>query len=565
MTADTRNSLFIALTAGLFFIPFLGGVHLFEWDEINFAELAREMIERGEYFNLTINYEPFWEKPPLFIWFQVVSMKIFGVNEFAARFPNAVCGILTLLVLYRIGKTIVNRRFAIWWVLAYFGSVLPHLYFRSGIMDPWFNLFIFLSLYQLIKYFNKDEPGKIYHTLAGGIYLGMAILIKGPAAILIVGLAGFVYLIVNRFKWFIPWKGFIVYGLTALLVTGIWFGAEYLSNGPWFIKTFVKYQWRLFSTPDAGHGGFPGYHFAVALIGCFPASIFAIRAMKKDLSDTGFVNLFRKWMIILLAVVLVLFSIVQSKIVHYSSMAYFPITFLAALTLTRIGEGKIRFANWIWISGAIITLIYITAAFLLPHFGAHPEQIRPLLKNDIFGYENSFAEVDWRLIHTLPGVLLGLSALVFLYLGPIKKKFVPASRLLLVSFACFTALAIYMYIDRLETYSQKAAIEFYKEKGKLDAYVTPGGYKSYGYLFYGNVKMPDDTSSLDRDWKLYGEIDKPVYIVVRASQKENYKKAGWDFLGDKNGYYFFRRNVPEPPKPPPPPPSSDVIEDVATF
>src|SRR5580698_1675321 len=87
----------IILLAALLFIPFLGHVHLFDWDEINFAESAREMIQTGNYFNVQINFVHFWEKPPLFFWLQVLSMKTFGVNEFAARFPNAVCGIVTLV------------------------------------------------------------------------------------------------------------------------------------------------------------------------------------------------------------------------------------------------------------------------------------------------------------------------------------------------------------------------------------------------------------------------------------------------------------------------------------
>ena len=39
----------IVLIGALFFIPFLGAVHLFDWDEINFAESAREMIVSGNY------------------------------------------------------------------------------------------------------------------------------------------------------------------------------------------------------------------------------------------------------------------------------------------------------------------------------------------------------------------------------------------------------------------------------------------------------------------------------------------------------------------------------------
>jgi 4-amino-4-deoxy-L-arabinose transferase-like glycosyltransferase len=55
----------IFVSAVIFFIPFLGSVHLFDWDEINFAESAREMIVTGNYSRVQIDFHPFWEKPPL--------------------------------------------------------------------------------------------------------------------------------------------------------------------------------------------------------------------------------------------------------------------------------------------------------------------------------------------------------------------------------------------------------------------------------------------------------------------------------------------------------------------
>ncbi|MEP6627985.1 MAG: glycosyltransferase family 39 protein, partial [Ginsengibacter sp.] len=94
----------IILSGIVFFIPFLGKVHLFDWDEINFAESAREMIVTHNYHRVQINFLPFSEKPPLFFWLQASAMNVFGVNEFAARLPNAVFGIITLITLFLIGK-----------------------------------------------------------------------------------------------------------------------------------------------------------------------------------------------------------------------------------------------------------------------------------------------------------------------------------------------------------------------------------------------------------------------------------------------------------------------------
>src|SRR4051812_28794260 len=129
----------IILLGALLFIPFLGHVHLFDWDEINFAECAREMIVSKDYLRAQIDFMPFWEKPPFFIWMQVISMKIFGVGAYAARFPNAFIGVITLLTLFYVGKRVVNEKMATWWVTLYAATWLPHFYFKTGIIDPTFN------------------------------------------------------------------------------------------------------------------------------------------------------------------------------------------------------------------------------------------------------------------------------------------------------------------------------------------------------------------------------------------------------------------------------------------
>jgi len=133
---------FIILVSSVVFIPLIGNCPLFDWDEINFAECAREMVVTGNYSSVQLNYNPFWEKPPFFIWMQALSMNIFGINEFAARFPNAICGILSLCVIFLIGRKVYSPAFGLTWVLVYAGTLLPHFYFKTGIIDPWFNLFI---------------------------------------------------------------------------------------------------------------------------------------------------------------------------------------------------------------------------------------------------------------------------------------------------------------------------------------------------------------------------------------------------------------------------------------
>ncbi|MEZ4988512.1 MAG: hypothetical protein R2795_26390 [Saprospiraceae bacterium] len=80
---------------------------------------------------------------PLFLDAGVIHAAIWH-HEWAARLPNALCGLLTLVFLFHIGKRWVSTTFGWWWVALYTAfSWVPHfLFFKSGIIDPWFNLFI---------------------------------------------------------------------------------------------------------------------------------------------------------------------------------------------------------------------------------------------------------------------------------------------------------------------------------------------------------------------------------------------------------------------------------------
>ncbi|TND07560.1 MAG: glycosyl transferase family protein [Bacteroidetes bacterium] len=360
MNRRITYSLLVACCALLLFVPFLGSSNLFDWDEINFAECAREMVVTGDYSSVSINYEPFWEKPPLFIWMQALCMEIFGTGEFAARLPNALCGALTLLVLFNIGRRVYDERFGLIWVIAYAGSLLPHFYFRSGIIDPWFNLFIFSGIWFFIVFLNANQPyrpglpvGK--ELLLAGACLGLAVMTKGPAALVIFGLCFGVYLLRNRFRAFMSFKQLLAIGLAVVITGSIWFMIELMRGRGNVISEFFAYQVRLFRTEDAGHGGPFYYHFIVLLIGCFPAAAFALHAfLRRDTggTTTPWQRHVGWWMKMLLLVVLILFSFVETKIIHYSSLTYFPLTFLAARTIYRLWNGETVWRVWMsWMLG----------------------------------------------------------------------------------------------------------------------------------------------------------------------------------------------------------------------
>ena len=536
----------------LFFLPFLGGVHLFDWDEINFAEIAREMIVMDNYLEIFMNYEPFTEKPPLFFWLQAISMRIVGIGDYASRLPNALMGIVALPILFSIGKQIMSARFGFYWALAYFGSILPHLYFKSGIIDPVFNFFIFMGIWFLIKYSWKYKYGQyskgssrkiILLLLLAGIFTGLATLAKGPVAYLVTCLVLFVYWLSVRFKWYISVAHFSLYTAAMLFTISIWVALNWLNHGPTFIVEFTIRQWELLTTQDAGHGGFIGYHFVVLLLGCFPASIFAIQALaKKDHRANNKQNDFKRWMVYLFWVVLILFTLVSTKIVHYSSLAYYPLTYLAALSLYRIEQGIWKFALpmriGLWFVGGIAVLL--TTA--LPFIGMNIDKLKPLFEKDQFALENLQANVNWTGLESIAGLFL--LAMLILALVVYRHKPFKGFQFLFFGTGIWVMLTLFFYINNIEGYSQRAAIEFWEERVGQDVYVHTYGYKSYAHIYYSKTQPMPSGQQNNANWLLFGDVDKPVYISCKVTSREKFEQEVIDaaFLYNKNGFYFYKRS-----------------------
>ncbi len=540
--------LLISALGVILFIPFLGQVHLFDWDEINFAECAREMIATGDYLRMRIDFAPFWEKPPLFVWLQVISMHIFGVGEFAARLPNALTGIATLLILYTIGKKLFNREFGLFWVLAYAGSFLPFFYFKSGIIDPLFNLMMFLSVVFIIYYYSDENRGMKY-IIWGGLFAGLAILTKGPVGLLLPGITWAVYWLLFQRKKGIPWKEVIVFLLMSSVVSLMWFGVEIIKNGPWFVEEFIRYQIRLLTTGDAGHSGPFHYHFVVVLLGCFPASIFIFRSFKGYDGETENKKTFRYLMTILMLVVLIIFSIVKTKILHYSSLTYFPVTFLAALALYRIKNGETGWKWWQTALLSVIGFIYFIIFAGVPLIGLYKDSIIGSIK-DKFAAGNLSLNVSWSWWDTSVGVIflvLFVTGMILILRKQYLRGFTALFGVITISLWLFLPIVL----PKLETHIQGAPVKFYEGLQGKDVYVNVMGFKSYSHYFYTRKPFELSAYALDipnsewQEWLLTGPIDKPAYMVTK--NKEAYQwidHPNLILLGEEGGYVFFKREVP---------------------
>ncbi len=521
----------IVIGAGLFF-PFLGHVHLFDWDEINFAESAREMLVSGNFHQVQVNFQPFFEKPPLFMWMQALCMYLLGTDEFSARFPNAVFGILTMLLTYNIGKHYFSITFGVFWALLMACSFLPFFYFKSGIIDPVFNYFVFLSLYWLFKISIKDEfeSGKTLRkkmmrfTVYSAIACGLAVLTKGPVAILIIVLVVTGVGIWNRGRITFNLSSFFTWSTIVTIIISIWLSYESKGIGIKFLKEFFYYQVRLFTTADAGHAGPIYYHFVILFLGCFPASILIWGALKKNNEDTIHQLLLKRWMLALLSVVLILFSITQTKIVHYSSLCYLPITFLAAYYLNKVYEGKKKW-HWGMTAGLVLLgLLWSVAVGGAMYIFSANISLPPM--NDLFAAEAIKAKVYWNAKEIIIPAFFFLLLIATVIAMHLNRKAM-AIGILLIASGLFASLIALLIVPRVERYSQNAMIDFLKKASIEDCTFEARGFKSYATYYYGQMNSSPTSPK--------------TYVISKVNLLSKIDTSDLLPLYTKNGFVFFQK------------------------
>lgn len=526
----------------LCFCPYLGASHLFDWDEINFAESAREMILTGDYWTVQINFKPFWEKPPLFIWLQALSMQVFQVwtdaplvsMEFAARFPNALVGMATVLVLYRIGVKEHGTAFGHRWAFAYLAAFTPHLYASSGIIDPLFNLGIFLGLY-FFYCFNRQAQAWKWVAYAG-LSIGLAMLTKGPVALLLWGLSLVLIGIFTRSSipnWRPRFWGMVLAGILAFLIFASWYGMMAYQHGFQLIRDFFAYQLRLLTTEDAGHGQPFYYHTLVLLLGCFPISIWAFHGLfrwPKTWEGLG------KWQGILFWVVLILFSLVKTKIVHYSSMCWIPMGYFAAQVCLDWEQGRLDWKPWWTRSLLALGSIWGLLWMALPWMGANTALWQAFVK-DAFAQGNLQAPVYWSGWEKGIGLFFLLST--WFWVPRFSKQGMPAIRAYFISGILSLSLFVAWVVPKIEGYTQGTVIDFYQAKRGQKLYIEPLGFKSYAHLLYFEKPGP---GPMPRQLLLQDNIDRPVYFIMKSTVEDSLKyHPKLERIKEENGFLFYRK------------------------
>ena len=96
--------IFIVIIAVYLF--WLGHLPLLGPDEPRYAQVAREMLLRGDPITPTLGGHTWFEKPALLYWMMIAAAKVFGMNEWSARLGPALCGLLTIAAVWWVGREV---------------------------------------------------------------------------------------------------------------------------------------------------------------------------------------------------------------------------------------------------------------------------------------------------------------------------------------------------------------------------------------------------------------------------------------------------------------------------
>jgi 4-amino-4-deoxy-L-arabinose transferase-like glycosyltransferase len=377
-----KTLLLFAVFAALFCAR-LGSVGLIDYDEAAYAQAAREMFERGDALAPSISGEPFFEKPPLLYWLQMLGYRAFGVNAFAARIGNALAALATLGVLYGFSRRPLGRDVARLAVLVLGSSLAFVSLARVALTDLLLLLALVTALGCMHRAVEAQREGsaRTRRWLLGfGASCGLAMLAKGAVGALLPLAAAAIHVAsLRRLTAFARpslWLG----GALALLAIGLsWYLLLGLTRPGGFAfmrELFLEHHVARFTSAKEGHRGPFFYYLPVLAIAFAPWSAFVPLALARWIGAGDERGRWLRLVGLLAGVTLVFFSLAATKLPHYLVPA---LPGLALLVADRLGGERAPGPGPAYrasIAAALLLLFALAGAlFALGHMGSElPER-----------------------------------------------------------------------------------------------------------------------------------------------------------------------------------------------
>jgi len=181
-----RFWLAVLVAAAVIRLLTLAAYPLHDTTEARYAEIARIMVVSDNWVTPQIDPGvPFWAKPPLSTWATAASLKLFGFNEFAARLPALLFTLLTLFVVYRVGRKLYGRDTATAASAILLTSTIGFIASGAVMTDAALLLAMSIALACFCMTISESRSFRGYGLFVG---LGLGLLAKGPVALVLAGL-----------------------------------------------------------------------------------------------------------------------------------------------------------------------------------------------------------------------------------------------------------------------------------------------------------------------------------------------------------------------------------------
>lgn len=313
------NILLVLFVAGLVIFPHLGSLPLFDPDEPVYAETAREMLQYQDFISPRI-YGAFWyDKPPMYYWLVAGAFKIFGIGEFATRFPSALLAVTGAVVVYLSGRKLFNDRAGLLSALILATSLEYFYLSNAAVTDMTLTFFLTAAL---LSFLHRHY----YMFYAWG---ALAVVTKGPIGLVFCGGIVGLYLVftgnlglLKRIK--------VCRGVTLFAVLALpWYLMMYYYHGMAFVDTFLGFHnITRFLQPEHSSGKLWYYYIPVLIFGFFPWTPFMIQAYFAALREKGQTQNHGIFLVIWTSVVFLFFTLSQTKLVSYILPMYPPLALL---------------------------------------------------------------------------------------------------------------------------------------------------------------------------------------------------------------------------------------------
>jgi 4-amino-4-deoxy-L-arabinose transferase-like glycosyltransferase len=371
----------ILLTLYVCYFRNLGALGFVGPDEPRYAWIARAMAETGDWVTPRLYGKPWFEKPPLYYWGAALSFKLFGVSEVTARLPCAISALLATLGMAWLAWRLYGAETARWLLLLLPTTVAMIGFSHAAATDMPFAAPLTLAMIcaAIVLGLVRNEHTPILPRtpwlalLFFGFFLGLAVLAKGPAAIILAGGAVFLWALATK-RWRDAFRCLHPLAIASFCLTALpWYILCARLNPDFFRVFIVEHNFKRYLTPEFQHIQPLWFYVPILLLAVFPWTVLMLAPVKQFFELRGPENSHRAQYLFLLcwpAFTFLFFTASRSKLPGYVLPAVPPLVLLFTQAFTRTARWTTqrRFGLALGASFLAAALLFLAASKRLPTY-----------------------------------------------------------------------------------------------------------------------------------------------------------------------------------------------------